>query len=509
MSSDIQLDMLEAKGLIKLAVARPELEYLFRHALVQDAAYTSLLKQERRDLHGRVGEALEQLYPDRREELAPVLAMHFEQAGETSKALDYFVTGGHHALEQNAITEAYHAYERARALMPAADPRDDDATQRQRIEIALGRARSGYSFIPPEVAVASLEAIVDEAERLGDPEVIGRLHTYIALGRLQLGESFEKPALKRSLDRIAEIGEQIGDPSLRALPLALVGLSNTFTGNLRRGVAALEEAVPLLEERNESIGAAFARGALAIGYAQLGEFEKAEAAAGHAVEIAAQGDLIAQLDALIASSMVKSMKGELDQAVPLARECVERSEATGASACAVVSSWILGDVFHRQGRFSEAKDVLERGAEISLVLDRRVWRPTLQAWLRSSAAALGEVDDENFDTVLETARSIGNTLGEAGILAKRAETEARRGDVDAAVADFEACAALLEAQGARPILARILRSWGEILRTAGRMEAADAILGRSLALFEELRLEPEAAGVRTLRALGGATVRFD
>ena len=44
---------------------RPELEYLFRHALVQDAAYGSLLKQERRELHGQVGEALEELYPER------------------------------------------------------------------------------------------------------------------------------------------------------------------------------------------------------------------------------------------------------------------------------------------------------------------------------------------------------------------------------------------------------------------------------------------------------------
>ncbi|MGQ5491103.1 hypothetical protein ACUH78_19890, partial [Thauera sp. ZXT1-4] len=82
---------------------RPDLEYLFRHALLQDAAYGSLLKQERRELHGRVAEALEQLYPERRDELAPVLAMHFEQAGEHDKAVDYFIAGGRHALEANAI----------------------------------------------------------------------------------------------------------------------------------------------------------------------------------------------------------------------------------------------------------------------------------------------------------------------------------------------------------------------------------------------------------------------
>ena len=49
-TADLQLDTLEAKGLIRLATIDPELEYLFRHALVQDAAYESLLKQERRSI---------------------------------------------------------------------------------------------------------------------------------------------------------------------------------------------------------------------------------------------------------------------------------------------------------------------------------------------------------------------------------------------------------------------------------------------------------------------------
>ena len=70
MTQNTQVDALEAKGLIRLAAIRPELEYLFRHGLVQDAAYESLLKQERRELHGQVGEALEELYPERAGELA-------------------------------------------------------------------------------------------------------------------------------------------------------------------------------------------------------------------------------------------------------------------------------------------------------------------------------------------------------------------------------------------------------------------------------------------------------
>ena len=121
MTTQTQVDVLEAKGLIRLAALRPELEYLFRHGLVQDAAYTSLLKQERRELHGRVGVALEQLYPDRIGELAPVLAMHFEQAGDAERAIEYYRAGARHALTQYAIQEAYAAFNRAAELIEAQD----------------------------------------------------------------------------------------------------------------------------------------------------------------------------------------------------------------------------------------------------------------------------------------------------------------------------------------------------------------------------------------------------
>jgi tetratricopeptide (TPR) repeat protein len=514
--TDTQLDTLEAKGLIKLAALRPELEYLFRHALVQDAAYGSLLKQERRELHGRVGEALETLYPERRDELAPVLAMHFEQAGETDKAIDYFASGAQHALRQNAIQEAYGAFDQAATLIDqeAVDPSlpADEALRRRRrrAEVALGRAEAGYSFRAPEESFDQLERALPDVERLADPELELRAHMLIALGRMQNGESDASPLVKRSLERMVEIGIQIGDPTVKALPLAVIGLSKVFNGPVREGVAAIEEALPLMEGREDSIGSAFARGALAIGYATLGEFAKAERAAEDATAIAdKRGDLIAKLDALIAQSMLQSIRGDLDRAVPIAQECVDKAETTGASACMVVSSWILGDAFHRMGRFEEARDVLKRGSDVSLVVDRKVWRPTLQAWLGTAAAALGEVDEADWADALETARSIQNRMGEAGIRAKRAEALGSRGDLETARADVEAAVEIYESEGTRPLTARVLFMWGSLLRRAGRLDDAGVALDRAEALFTEIGLEGEAAKVRTERSLGTTTLRFD
>jgi tetratricopeptide (TPR) repeat protein len=498
MASAAQLDTLEAKGLIELAASRPELEYLFRHWLVQDAAYESLLKQERRQLHRLVGEALEALYPDRRSELAGVLAMHFEQVGDSEKALEYLTAAGRFALERNAITEAYSAFDRAAKLLPPTAEADEERLLRRRIEIELGRHKAGWTFRPIDDVIADLEAILPVAERLGELDLIAPLHLGLALARLQRGDPSSDPVVKRSLDRVAEIGEILQDPSLRALPLALIGLTQVFTGPIRDGVMALEQAVPLLEQRQDFIGAAFARGALAIGYANLGEFDKAEMASRNATELAASGDLIAQLDAQIAQSWLRAARGQLDEAVPLALACVARAEETGAAGCVVASSWVLGDAYHRQGRFDEASRAFQRGQEIALVVDRKVWRPTLQAWLGSTSAALGEVaaSEADWEDSLTTARSIGNRYGEAGILRKRAEATARLGEAAAALADFAASSAILEELGARPDLARVLRGWGETLRAAGRPAEGEEALRRALALFEAMGIDAEAEAVR-------------
>jgi tetratricopeptide (TPR) repeat protein len=289
----------------------------------------------------------------------------------------------------------------------------------------------------------------------------------------------------------------------------LIGLGNVFAGDVRLGVTQLEEALPLMQARQDTVGPAFARGALAIGYANLGEFKKADAAAAEATALAGKSDLIAQLDALIAESMVHSMKGELDRAIPLARQCVQQSAETGATACMVASSWILGDAFYRQGNYAEAREVLKRGSDVSAVVDRKVWRPTLLAWLGSTMAALGAADQGDWEEALATARSIGNRVGEAGILAKRAEASVTRGDVDAARPDAEAAIAIATELGLRPYLARIQRAWGEALRAAGLAAEAEPHLQAAASMFAELSLVAEEKAVRAELALAGTKIAFD
>src|SRR5262245_8867656 len=100
------LEHLERHRLIYVTQLEPELEYLFRHALVQDAAYESLLKADRRKLHRAVGEMIEQLYQHRLEELASVLGHHFLAANDQERARRYLSRAGVHALAHYANAEA-------------------------------------------------------------------------------------------------------------------------------------------------------------------------------------------------------------------------------------------------------------------------------------------------------------------------------------------------------------------------------------------------------------------
>jgi len=100
------LNTLESAGLVRIAQLEPDLEYLFRHALVREAAYTSLLSVDQKKLHLAAGESIEQLYPDRLEEFAAMLSYHFGEAGDEQKAMKYCSLAGKAALASYANQEA-------------------------------------------------------------------------------------------------------------------------------------------------------------------------------------------------------------------------------------------------------------------------------------------------------------------------------------------------------------------------------------------------------------------
>lgn len=114
---DQHLSQLQRADLVREKARRPELEYIFKHSLTQEAAYNSLLLERRREFHRRVGQALEQLFGDHKEEYYGLLAYHFDRAGEREKAVEYLLCAGDRTRLEDAHTEAIQYYHRAIELL--------------------------------------------------------------------------------------------------------------------------------------------------------------------------------------------------------------------------------------------------------------------------------------------------------------------------------------------------------------------------------------------------------
>jgi class 3 adenylate cyclase/tetratricopeptide (TPR) repeat protein len=101
-----QLLKLQQSDLVRERSRIPELEYIFKHVIVQEVTYGTLLEQQRRELHQRAAQTLEELFPQRREELLGSLADHYAAAGEQDKAVELYILAGDRAQDMFAHEEA-------------------------------------------------------------------------------------------------------------------------------------------------------------------------------------------------------------------------------------------------------------------------------------------------------------------------------------------------------------------------------------------------------------------
>ena len=137
------LEQLSDAELLFCRGTAPHASYLFKHALVQDAAYSTLLRGRRQELHARVAAALEEHFADLVERQPELLAHHLTSAGDTERAADQWLKAGRHAAQRLAHLEAIRHFERGVAILPAlAQGRERD---RREIELQLARGLSLFT----------------------------------------------------------------------------------------------------------------------------------------------------------------------------------------------------------------------------------------------------------------------------------------------------------------------------------------------------------------------------
>jgi predicted ATPase len=162
------LSQLETAGLIFVRGASPRSTYTFKHALVQDTAYGTLLRGKRQQLHARIAEALLRLFPERAAVEPELLAHHYTQAAEIEDAIEYWRHAGTRAIERSANIEAIAHLSKGLRLVDSL-PED---TARDRHEVAL-RARLGIALMSTKGFGASevrdaFARVRELCDRLGD-----------------------------------------------------------------------------------------------------------------------------------------------------------------------------------------------------------------------------------------------------------------------------------------------------------------------------------------------------
>jgi hypothetical protein len=139
------LDRLAEAGLLFCRGVAPQSSYLFKHALVQDAAYGTLLRIRRQELHARVAAALENRFADLVERQPELLAHHLTAAGETERAVDQWLKAGQYGAQRSAHHEAMRHFERGLSILAALP----GGLARDKCEIELQLAR-GLSLFTAE-----------------------------------------------------------------------------------------------------------------------------------------------------------------------------------------------------------------------------------------------------------------------------------------------------------------------------------------------------------------------
>ena len=245
------LDRLVASGLLFRQGTPPHATYLFKHALVQDAAYGTLLREPRRVLHARVAETLESQFADIAENQPEVLARHCTEAGQIAKAARLWGKAGQRSLARSALVEAVEQLTRALAqiaMLPATP-----ALRREQIKLQVALVTplihvKGYAAPETRAAAEQARLLIERAEALGEaPEdpllIFSVLYAFWVANFL----AFSGDLCRDLAAHFLALAEKQGDIVAVMVGHSVMGTTLVFTGEIAESRSHLDRALALYD----------------------------------------------------------------------------------------------------------------------------------------------------------------------------------------------------------------------------------------------------------------------
>jgi tetratricopeptide (TPR) repeat protein len=468
-----QLQTLEISGLIQLANARPELEYIFRHVLLQEAVYNSLLKNDQKALHLAAGEVLESLYAGRLEQIAAHLAYHFSNAEDLQRAVKYYRLAGEVAMQRYATPEALELYTHAVELAEASGQSNPGLFQaRGLVKEILGDFEGARADQTQALALA--EAQNDRLAKWQSLLNLGMLwasRDYHQAGKflqqaLELARSGDEPdRLARSLNRIGNWYMNTGRPDEAvkyhqealsiftarqnqqeiANTLDLLGISYGIGADIPNGYHYMSRAVQAYREMDDLKGLASSLSVMSIMCAPVAETEmvitkgltvpQAIQHAREAVEITQQitwrsGEAFS----LACLAQGQEANGQLDAALASSQSAQQIATEIKHSQWLTAAQVITGYIYTTLYDYKQALEILETTLELANTTGSINWVHVVAGVLGHALVLTGQLDEA--EAVLNSALPPDNrpsTLGERTIWNTRAELAMARNDAQTAL----------------------------------------------------------------------------
>jgi tetratricopeptide (TPR) repeat protein len=462
----------------------------FRHALIRDAAYQSLLVSRRRELHRRVAEALAEAFPDTAQSQPELIARHYADAGDPDSAVAYWCRAGARAVELVANREAVTHYDNALAQLALTPPGRERDQRELRITLALGLpliAATGYASQRVREAYSRARALSEELDDASSLFTATRGLWNCVFDRAELDAALE---LAQNLVRLAPATDRVR----QSLSLRALGSSYMNRGALDDSVAAFDGclAIPEGELSASSIGD-YGEAPHSISLQYKGYIRCVQGRPAEGLDLV--GQAVARTRALrhpLSLAFALFMQSLAQLAVrdyPAARATAEDTLRTAREHFLVF--WTAGGKI----ALGCATAHLE-GAETGLALAREGledWRatgarlgiPIFLSLIADAALAVGRPDlaRATVAEALDVAAATGEYLSLADLQRLDGEVARRAGDAAMARRHFEAALETAERQGALLFALGGALGLARLFADDGRQEAARDALRAIVARF--------------------------
>jgi len=494
------LNRLIAAGLVSRRGMPPHATYLFKHALVRDAAHGTLLREPRRALHARIAEALETHFPDIAENQPEVLAHHCTEAGLIEKAAGFWGKAGQRLLARSALIEAAEQLTRGLGQIATLPPTAGLRREEIKLQVALINTLfqvKGYAAPETKAAIERARFLIEQTEAFGEPLEDPLLLFPVLFGLWVASfNAINGDVMRELAAQFLTLAERHGTTAPLMIGHRIMGTTLAFTGDIVDALAHYDQSLGLYNAEHRSLATRFGTDSRvtilsfrALVLWLLGYAEAALADADHALKEAREIDQAATLMfALARTSYTHMFCGNYAAVNALLDELVVLADRKGVLSRKAEGMILQGCISAVTGKASDAVQMITSGITAWRSTGATVCQPTYLSYLTRAYAKLGQFDDawrsiSEAMVGVETTKElwceadIHRIAGEIALL--------REPDVAKAEACFERALTVAREQQAKSWELRAAMSMARLWRDQGKRNEARNLLAPVYDWFTE------------------------